>query len=220
MPEVAEVGRVDCGTCGRTIKFPISREGATGNCPGCGELMRLVNSNASGVIQTKVIAKTVERLPTPAPKPPSIPVDSLATKKVNIVVPAWSIPIAVGVLMFGLGFFAGREHLKYQIQSNLKDLGNAFATAFGGDEDPNVARKNIANRQKMAAINLEIQDFVISTDEIFSGTIEPDDTLTLVMTPEWHRWAPDAKQKFEEIVNKLWRDVHEPTDLQLKVVLK
>ena len=126
MSELAEVGRVDCGTCGRTIKFPLSREGDTGNCPGCGELMRLVNANAVKVIQTQAISKSVERLPNP----PAIPANSLAKKKVNITVPAWSIPVVVGLLMFGVGFFAGREHLKYQIQQRFKEFGEAFQSAI------------------------------------------------------------------------------------------
>ncbi len=130
MPELSEIGRVDCSTCGRTIKFPLSREGATGNCPGCGELMRLVDSKSGSAIQSKAITRSIERLPTPAPTPPAIPANSLAKKKVNITVPAWSIPVAVGLLMFGVGFFAGREHLKYQIQQRFQEFGEAFQSAL------------------------------------------------------------------------------------------
>lgn len=41
-----EFGRVTCGTCGKTIKFPLARFGSVAKCPWCGELLRLVGRSA------------------------------------------------------------------------------------------------------------------------------------------------------------------------------
>ncbi|HBJ33492.1 MAG TPA: hypothetical protein DDZ51_01785 [Planctomycetaceae bacterium] len=41
MSAAAEFGRVTCGSCGKSIKFPAARLGSSGKCPSCSEIIRL-----------------------------------------------------------------------------------------------------------------------------------------------------------------------------------
>lgn len=49
MPD--DLGRVTCGTCGKTIKFPLSKSGLVAKCPNCAEPLRLVAAEISPPVQ-------------------------------------------------------------------------------------------------------------------------------------------------------------------------
>ena len=81
------------------------------------------------------------------PSPPvrvNNPTSSVSGKKsirTNVSVPLWSMILIPVIVSFIVGYFAGREHVKYQIQSSFA---NAFGQMFSGNSksDRNDASKS------------------------------------------------------------------------------
>lgn len=122
---------VECPECFRSLKVPAKHIGKRAKCPGCG---------------------TVVTIETPTPEPPPVPkpqptriapsqeslpqvqsstgsVFAALTKRRGKVV---SLPVVIGCTLAALmvGYFAGREHIKYEFLSTLT---NAFAGVFQPD---------------------------------------------------------------------------------------
>lgn len=69
--------------------------------------------------------------------------------------------LALAVLIaFVLGYFAGREHVKYEIRSTIQDAFSGFGRAFGGGEKPEPApeRKKSAPSVKAELVSKKLAE--------------------------------------------------------------
>ncbi len=65
--------------------------------------------------------------PQPKPKSP------LSVKR-TFSLPQWAIIAVAAIATLILGYFIGREHLKYQMRSTLSEVAEAFSEGFGSDD--------------------------------------------------------------------------------------
>jgi predicted RNA-binding Zn-ribbon protein involved in translation (DUF1610 family) len=77
MSSAEATGQVTCGSCNKTIRYPASKAGLSGKCPGCGNKITLpaLKKPVSAPVaeEAKPIPTPVAIVsPPPAPQPPAI----------------------------------------------------------------------------------------------------------------------------------------------------
>jgi hypothetical protein len=122
MVDSFEKRRASCAHCGSGFTVPTSAEGKSAKCPKCGKSFTI---------------SFQEPLPSRAPSPipplprstpalsPGAPASTPSSRRISV--PLWALVTAPALLSLVVGYFAGREHLKYQMQSALTNAGRAFA---------------------------------------------------------------------------------------------
>ena len=86
-----------CPKCGEAMSSPDSMAGGKETCPSCGE-NATVSGKATDVSRTRPIAPAVGRR----------------------YLPVWLVATACGVIGLIVGFFVGREYLKWEIRSTIE----------------------------------------------------------------------------------------------------
>jgi hypothetical protein len=129
MADTADKKRACCTHCGASFGVPGSAEGKSAKCPKCGKTFTITFAQAA----------------PPSPSPPTPVTASLPTERSRartaarkISVPFWAIVTAPAVVSLILGYFAGREHLKYQMRSAFTNAGRAFADGMRDSLPPSL----------------------------------------------------------------------------------
>jgi predicted Zn finger-like uncharacterized protein len=119
MADTADKKRASCAHCGASFSVPASAEGKSAKCPKCGKTFTISFPPAAPVSPPP---------PATAPGNPSLPPAPSPTPAGSrrISVPFWAIVTAPAVVSLIVGYFAGREHLKYQMRSAFANAGKAF----------------------------------------------------------------------------------------------
>ncbi len=123
------VTRLTCPHCGRqsgTAK-PI-REGARVRCPGCGNAFAYTQPESNPLLQH------VEEPPRPtAQAATALPTAAAETKTPVLRKPLahgrrfhWSVTVATALVAILIGYFLGREHIKYELRAAFAEAGKAF----------------------------------------------------------------------------------------------
>lgn len=130
MADTADKKRASCTHCGASFGVPGSAEGKSAKCPKCGKTFTISFAQAA----------------PPSPPPPTPVTASLPPERSRartaarkISVPFWAIVTAPAVVSLILGYFAGREHLKYQMRSAFTNAGRAFADGIRDSLPPGLA---------------------------------------------------------------------------------
>jgi len=120
MADTADKRRASCSHCGASFSVPASAEGKSAKCPKCGKPF---------TISFPLAAPVSPPSPATAPAKPSLPPTPSPTPAGSrrISVPFLAIVTAPAVVSLIVGYFAGREHLKYQMRSAFANAGRAFA---------------------------------------------------------------------------------------------
>lgn len=113
MSEMTEKKRATCTHCRTGFMVPASVEGKTAKCPKCSKPFTIVLHDVS-----------VPATPIPSVAPSSSPPAHVAHRRISV--PMWAIVVAPALVSLVIGYFAGREHLKYQMRTALADAGKAF----------------------------------------------------------------------------------------------
>lgn len=104
-----------CPNCAKTLQATLKHVGKQARCPSCGNIV---------VIAAPVTATTLAS-PSPDVLIPQINVSS-ARFKTRHRRTSFPMTFDVGVVALAVGYFAGREHLKYEMRSALSKAGEAF----------------------------------------------------------------------------------------------
>lgn len=109
-----------------------------GQCPACGIMYAQFQSAGPPPPPRPAASSPAPRAPTRRYSEPS-----------KVQVPAWAIPAVAGLV---IGYFAGREHIKYELSQTFREAAEGVTTtltsALGGSEPPSEP-----NRQNNAATN-------------------------------------------------------------------
>lgn len=134
---------VTCPRCHSTFSFSRSHAGKRAKCPKCKEPFEISfdSPNSTLAAATQVAAENPPPIPgaltrsiaQPAETQPkmSVPLGSEShpqhpTKRL-ISLPQWAIIAVPAVVTLLLGYFIGREHLKYQMRSAFAGMAEAFS---------------------------------------------------------------------------------------------
>ncbi|BBO33640.1 hypothetical protein [Lacipirellula parvula] len=136
--------RVVCPGCGKGINAPDNRAGTRAKCPGCGQQLTIGGLPADASLPQQL---AVSAPPPPPPDPIATPApvadhnfDFPTTPKEKSTQrkqwPAWAPIAGVGALCLIVGFFLGREYLKWEIRSAFEKAAEGFqeglAKSLGG----------------------------------------------------------------------------------------
>ena len=129
-----------CPNCLKEFDVPAEYVGRRATCASCKNKFVVVATTTlatSSAIEPEYELQATQFTPSPVfaklpqtsqlPPPPPAPYQP-TPKKVTLDPKIW-VPIAVGLCSLIIGYFAGREHLKYQIRSTMQQ---AFQGAFSG----------------------------------------------------------------------------------------
>ena len=143
MADTADKKRASCTHCGASFSVPTSAEGKAAKCPKCGKTF---------TISFPLAAPVSPPPPAPAPGKPSLPPAPSPTPAGSrrISVPFWAIVTAPAVVSLILGYFAGREHLKYQMQSAFANAGKALAEGIRDSLPPGLKDRAEAKEPESA----------------------------------------------------------------------
>lgn len=113
MSEMTDKKRATCTHCRTGFMVPASAEGKTAKCPKCSKPFTIVFQDLS-----------VPVTPTPSVVPSSSPAAPLSGRRISL--PMWASAVAPALVSLIVGYFAGREHIKYQMRSAFADAGKAL----------------------------------------------------------------------------------------------
>ncbi len=127
-----------CKSCGKSIILRLGPEKSIKKCPKCGHESDEKQRNecpACGIVYAKFVSNKPK-----APEVNVIPPQAQAVHPVKdtpeprkITIPAWLIPAIIGLIV---GYFTGREHVKYELRQTFKaaaeGVRKSFGTALGG----------------------------------------------------------------------------------------
>ena len=133
---------VICPSCESSFRVSRANEGKRAKCPKCKSPFVISFATALEPVGTihdfsphttpPPIASSP--IPTQASRKPKQK-STLSTKR-KFSLPQWAIIALPAIATLVLGYFAGREHLKYQMRSALTDVAQAFSEGFGGANSP------------------------------------------------------------------------------------
>lgn len=122
---------VQCPNCSKSLKASDEHIGRRAKCPQCGASVTIVRPAA-------------EEPPADPTPPPVIRSDNERTAAMRNSRRTFSLPIFVGTAIgtLVLGYFLGREHIKYEMRSALSEAGEAFKEglqeAFNVNPEPEI----------------------------------------------------------------------------------
>ncbi len=130
---------VACPNCDSSFRVPRDKEGKRATCPKCKQPFVITFHDQSSPADSFPAFQTpppaVSTTPTPSVTPPAVdaiqptPIPKRSSKK-TIALPQWAIIALPAITTLILGYFIGREHLKYQMRSALSDVASAFSEGF------------------------------------------------------------------------------------------
>ena len=139
MTESTPKGRAACPSCQSRFVIPDGMIGKKAKCPKCGQPFIIAEDQPDKSPTSTKPQETMafQQKNTPAPpqavdsSPP--PATAKAVKNAmpppskKIEVPAWALTFGVPLVSLALGYFIGREHLKYQMLSAFKEVGKEMS---------------------------------------------------------------------------------------------
>jgi predicted RNA-binding Zn-ribbon protein involved in translation (DUF1610 family) len=122
MADSVEKKGASCTHCGARFTVPTSAEGKSAKCPKCGKSFTISFQQPA----PSRVASPIPATPISSPAPsPATPAANRSLRRISV--PLWALVTAPAVLSLVVGYFAGREHLKYQMRSAFTNAGRAFA---------------------------------------------------------------------------------------------
>ena len=122
MADSAEKKRASCPHCGAGFTVPASAEGKSAKCPKCSKPFTI-----SFLESAPSVAPAPMPLPPGSGRAPHRAVAAARPSSRRYSVPLWALITTPAVVALLVGYFAGREHLKYQMRSAFTNAGRAFA---------------------------------------------------------------------------------------------
>ena len=113
VPDPTEKKRATCTHCSAGFMVPGTVEGKTAKCPKCSKSFTIAFEHSAPLTP-----------PTPCPSPSLSPPAPTLSKRISV--PMWALVAGPSLVSLAVGYFAGREHLKYQMRSAVADVGRAF----------------------------------------------------------------------------------------------
>lgn len=155
---------VACPNCESSFSVSRANEGKRAKCPKCEQ--PFVISFASPEETEPAFPEFAAESPPPVPPTIARPAESqpqiqtvveskddsrreLATKR-SVTLPQWAVIAIPALITLVLGYFIGREHLKYQMKSALTDVADAFSKGFAGEAGDSVASSSFAAAEPAA----------------------------------------------------------------------
>jgi DNA-directed RNA polymerase subunit RPC12/RpoP len=136
-----------CTSCNRAVEAPAAAFGKKAKCPTCGHLMAvpktLVEADPLDGFDEYMrrpqqaqqrYPDTVPVVPQPVQTAPGSSLvqiavaPNVAAEHARLTTSQWLIPIVTALIGVCLGYFIGREHLRYQIAERFSDFGRSFAS--------------------------------------------------------------------------------------------
>ncbi len=136
---------VQCPKCSKSLKATTLHIGRQAKCPKCGSLVTISapGEDQPSLEPAKRDSQTTEPAIPPIPDIPT-PDSSQSTRKPGKS--TYSLHVVIGIaagsatVAMLVGYFVGREHIKYEIRSTLAETGEAIKAgireAFGGNANP------------------------------------------------------------------------------------
>lgn len=159
---------VACPNCESSFSISRANEGKRAKCPKCEQpfVISFVPKERAEPAFPDFASET------PPPVPPAI-ADSVSQPSVvqpqiqtiakprgdsrrglsakrSFTLPQWAVITIPALMTLVLGYFIGREHLKYQLKSAFTDVAEAFSKGLGGDTDRPVASNATAAAEPAA----------------------------------------------------------------------
>lgn len=144
MSEKADKRSATCVHCGASYRVPLSKQGKPAKCPKCQKTFR-VQFNTPQPASSSVPPQQTAANTLTAPPRFRQPIQMAASPNGGpglISLPLWILIVVCTIppLVFLVaGYFAGREHLKYQMRTAVQEAGRKFAegmrNAFNPDRD-------------------------------------------------------------------------------------
>jgi len=159
-----------CKSCGKSIILWLESSKYIKKCPKCGHESDEKQRNecpACGIVYAK-FSSNRPKAPKFAPEVKSQAQsvhpakDTPAPRKITI--PAWLIPAIIGLIV---GYFTGREHVKYELRQTFKAAADgvrkSFGTALGGigsekKAEPLPSKTKVPSPFSAVLINKEFQE--------------------------------------------------------------
>jgi hypothetical protein len=130
---------VACPHCDSSFRVPRDKEGKRATCPKCKQPFVITFHDESPAADDFAAFDT-----SPPPPIPTTPIQTTAPQPVvtsksasasrrskkTTALPQWAIIALPAIATLILGYFLGREHLKYQMRSALSDVASAFSEGF------------------------------------------------------------------------------------------
>lgn len=146
--------RIECPICHKVIKAPEKYAGQEVKCPGCSHSLTIPSqvgsasatiSSAGASNHNRIASASTAAVAPPPPPPPQKTRAKLGGASDAIAsgsrqseqskrsgLPVWAIVLLTALPSLGLGYYGGREHLRYQMLDGLKKVGQSFASASQG----------------------------------------------------------------------------------------
>jgi len=122
MADSPEKRRTSCSHCGASFTVPASAKGKSAKCPKCSKPFTISFPESA-----PSFAPAPMPLPAVSGRAPNRTASAAPPSAKTISVPMWVLVTAPAVVSMLVGYFAGREHLKYQMRSAFTNAGKAFA---------------------------------------------------------------------------------------------
>ncbi len=142
--ESSTKNKAACPSCRARFVIPDGMVGKKAKCPKCGQPFIIAVADSKPPQQPIEPPKTASKQAEPPPPvaaptgpPPNFEatvfaptasvVQSTPRSAKKVAIPAWALSVGVPLLTLGLGYFVGREHVKYQMRSAFADFGKNVA---------------------------------------------------------------------------------------------
>ena len=134
-----------CPSCDSSFSTAVANAGKKATCPKCKQPF-IIQFEASASPKPQTPPSIGRRLPRTTPTVSTKASQSIASKRAGgkrsaskeIVMPMWAIVVIPTVVALIVGYFAGREHLKYQVRNAVAD---AFTDRFQPNEEAKAEAK-------------------------------------------------------------------------------
>jgi len=147
-----------CNSCLKKLKVSEKLIGKTAKCPACSAMIRIEQPPVAEpafdfsdsyeqedeyLPPARVQRKAAPAVPPPAELPAIVPRQSFRF----IVKNDWAARVFISLVCLAIGYFAGREHVKYQLAQGLQKMGEAFTAGLGNAFNANPATQPAGVKQ-------------------------------------------------------------------------